>query len=324
MATPTPFPPILSNDKEEIVFNRTLRFTDDTEDTYIEFDFADPLSRGIKLKYDRNTITPKTFQINEGGVNWNDGVSNYNTGLERLALVQQAFQAVELPPNATTLKLNDTILLTDGTDTTTINDTSISITNPTTDITGSYSGNGFNLTTDATASSVGTAGINSSAINSGGTLVASLGGGVIGMPSPPYPAPDANFSLSVNSGTYNPSLYLSKSAPFTNSTSMTIDLNNITHNQGTGSPSPNDDFTISTNKNLILTADNIDLSPTRLIVPSLASTNYMDYNTGKVSIVNNSVGGTANPLLVLQNNNNTAGSCGKTRFFNIIYSSDVY
>ena len=57
-----------------------------------------------------------------------------------------------------------------------------------------------------------------------------------------------------------------------------------------------------------MTADNFDLSATRMIMPSLASTNYMDYDTGKLSIINNSVGGTANPLLVLQNNNNTSGS----------------
>ena len=43
-------------------------------------------------------------------------------------------------------------------------------------------------------------------------------------------------------------------------------------------------------------------------MPSLASTNYMDYNTGKLTIVNDSVGGSANPLLVLQNTNTTAGA----------------
>ena len=66
---------------------------------------------------------------------------------------------------------------------------------------------------------------------------------------------------------------------------------------------------ISTAGNLTITADNIDLSSTgRLIVPSLASGDYLDFNTGKLTIVNDSVGGTTNPLLVLQNNNNTAGA----------------
>jgi len=203
---------------------------------------------------------------------------------------------------------NPQITLSDGTDNLTISDTAISFTNPTIDAIGSYASNQFALQTDATGSSVGTAGISASAINSSGTLVSSLGGGVVGMPSPPYPAPDANWSVSVNSGTYNPALYLSKSAPFTNSTSMTLDLNNLTHFQSTGSPSPDDPFTISTNKNLIMTADNFDLSTTRMIMPSLGSRDYMDYNTGKLSVINGSVGGTANPLLVLQNNNNTAGS----------------
>ena len=73
-------------------------------------------------------------------------------------------------------------------------------------------------------------------------------------------------------------------------------------------PSPND-FAISTDQNLILTANNIDLSSTgRLSVPSLASGDYLDYDTGKLTIVNDSVGGSTNPLLVLQNNTATAGS----------------
>jgi hypothetical protein len=77
-----------------------------TKETLLDF-------RGIELKYDL-TSTPKQFSISDGGINFRDGTNNYTTGLERLALVQTAFQAVELPPNATTLKLNDTIVLDNG------------------------------------------------------------------------------------------------------------------------------------------------------------------------------------------------------------------
>jgi len=69
--------------------------------------------KGILIDYDLTT-TPKQFKITPSGINWTDGVSNNTTGLERLALVEQAFQSVELPPNANTLKLNDTIELNDG------------------------------------------------------------------------------------------------------------------------------------------------------------------------------------------------------------------
>jgi hypothetical protein len=224
---------------------------------------------GIGLEYDI-TGTKKTFTISPNGLTWSDGTSTNTTGLERLSLVQQAFQAVQLPPNATTLQLNDTLLLTDGTNTNTLDTDSISFSNPTIDTIGSYGGNSFSLQTDATSSSVGSAGISASAVNSAGTLISGVSGGVVGMPSPPYPAPDANWSLSVNSSTSNPSLYLSKSAPFTNSTSLTIDLNNITHNQSTGSPSPDDTFTISTNKNISITADNFDLGTTQIVYPTLA------------------------------------------------------
>ena len=82
-----------------------------------------------------------------------------------------------------------------------------------------------------------------------------------------------------------------------------IGVNGITHT-AVGS-----DFNISSNQNLTINADNIDLSSTgRLIVHTLSAGDYMDYNTGKLTIVNDSVGGSANPLLVLQNTNNTAGT----------------
>ena len=73
-------------------------------------------TKGMILDYDLTT-TPKQFSITSAGINWNDGVSNNTTGLQRLALVQEAFQAVELPPNATTLAINDTLLIDDGTNT---------------------------------------------------------------------------------------------------------------------------------------------------------------------------------------------------------------
>jgi hypothetical protein len=86
--------------------------------------------RGLELKYDL-TSTPKQFSISDGGINFRDGTNNYTTGLERLALVQTAFQAVELPPNATTLKINDTILLDAGvaTQSTSITDGTMTLSN---------------------------------------------------------------------------------------------------------------------------------------------------------------------------------------------------
>lgn len=103
-----------SNFNETIVKNRVLRYTDDTEETFIEFDFVNSGTRGLKIKYDRGTGTPKEFQINEDGVRWSDGILTYNTELGRLAVVQTAFQSVELPPNATTLKLNNSLLCSNG------------------------------------------------------------------------------------------------------------------------------------------------------------------------------------------------------------------
>lgn len=86
---------------------------------------------GIRINYDLDTITPKYFEMTKDGVVFAEtGQPTYTTGLGRLCAVQQAFQAVELPPNATTLKINDTILVDAGitNQTTTINDGNITIT----------------------------------------------------------------------------------------------------------------------------------------------------------------------------------------------------
>jgi hypothetical protein len=66
------------------------------------------------------------------------------------------------------------------------------------------------------------------------------------------PFPDIVANATLQATTSNPALSLSQSAPFANATTMTLDLNNLTHNQGTGSASPDDDFTITTNKTLVL------------------------------------------------------------------------
>ena len=62
--------------------------------------------QGLHIEYDILT-SAKTFNITPAGIFWTDGITPYTTGLGRLAAVQQAFQAVELPPNSTTLQLNN-------------------------------------------------------------------------------------------------------------------------------------------------------------------------------------------------------------------------
>jgi hypothetical protein len=193
--------------------------------------------------------------------------------------------------------------------TNTVSSTSVAFNTTSGEVTGSYSGTSFSLQYDGAGSSLGGGGILSSIGNQSGTIVNQIGGGVANLPTPPYPASDANWSINVNTTTRNPQLTFQNSAPFENSTSMTLDLNGLIHTQGTGSPSPNTDFTISTNKNLILTADNIDLSSTgRLIVPSLASADYLDYDAGTLTLKSNNVGYLTDELLLLENTNTTAGN----------------
>jgi hypothetical protein len=217
--------------------------------------------------------------------------------------------------NVVTLNNNQILLNTfSGTGpTTTLTSSSINFNTTSGEVIGSYLGNSFSLQYDGAGSSLGGGGILSSIGNQSGTIVNQIGGGVANLPTPPYPASDANWSINVNTTTRNPQLTFQNSAPFENSTSMTLDLDGLIHTQGTGSPSPNTDFTISTNKNLILTADNIDLSSTgQLIVPSLASTAYLRYNpttANQLLYSNSATAGGGSPMLSLFQDNTATGSC---------------
>lgn len=71
---------------------------------------------GLTINYDLLTSNPKTFKISSTGFNYIDNTNNYLTALERISLVQEAFEAVELPPNTSTLKINDTLELNNGVD----------------------------------------------------------------------------------------------------------------------------------------------------------------------------------------------------------------
>jgi hypothetical protein len=87
---------------------------------------------------------------------------------------------------------------------------------------------------------------------------------------------------------------------------------NIEHNATAGR-----NLAISTNQNITITADNIDLSTAgRLIVPTLAGGSYLDYNpsTANLSIASNNVGGVANPSLSVVNTSTTAGSIPVMKF----------
>jgi len=67
---------------------------------------------GVHIEYDINT-TPKIFNITPTGINWTNGVLNFNTELSRIAVIQEAFAAVELPPDSTTLQINKRLLAVD-------------------------------------------------------------------------------------------------------------------------------------------------------------------------------------------------------------------
>ncbi len=71
----------------------------------------------------------------------------------------------------------------------------------------------------------------------------------------------------------------------------------------------NTNLTLSATGNIIATSDNLDISATRLIMPSpVDAVGFVDFNRGKTTLTRQDAGGALNPMLILQNNNAT-GSC---------------
>lgn len=128
-----------------------------------------------------------------------------------------------------------------------------------------------------------------------GTPLASMGVGCAGVPTSPFPASNAQVSFSATPTTAT--MGMSQSSPFANPTNLTMDLFGITHNQSVGSPSPNNPFTIETNKYLKLKASGqggsgfgifIDPATPNIyysLSPSTADRIEID-NTGTISSVN--------------------------------------
>jgi hypothetical protein len=86
----------------------------------------------------------------------------------------------------------------------------------------------------------------------------------------PYPANIGTASITTNNNSGS-QVSLGYSAPFANASSVTMDLFGITHTQGTGSPSPNNPFTISTNKDLYLGGANIEVNASSIKFGDVAS-----------------------------------------------------
>ena len=72
---------------------------------------------GITIDYNLNSTPHKFFDITPSGVSWTNGTTTLTTSLDRLAAVETAFTSIELPPNTSTLKVNNTIQLTNGSQT---------------------------------------------------------------------------------------------------------------------------------------------------------------------------------------------------------------
>jgi len=96
--------------RTDFVNNRRNQFDDATGTKHISIDG----DGGIDIRYDIGTANVKNFRMSNVGVNWTDNTNNNTTSLDRLALVQTLLQAVEIPPNATTLKINNALQINAG------------------------------------------------------------------------------------------------------------------------------------------------------------------------------------------------------------------
>jgi hypothetical protein len=105
--------------------NILVEYADQSNDVKIKIGCNGPTDKGIVLDYDLGSVV-KSFKINSGGLNWTDGINTFNTNLDKLCALEIKLPALQIAPDPTTLKLNDTLLLNNGSaDTVTINPTNI-------------------------------------------------------------------------------------------------------------------------------------------------------------------------------------------------------
>ena len=99
-----------------------IKVPSQNEDIAITFTM-DGADKGLIFEYDKTTANPKTFKITSAGMNFTDNTNNLTTPLQNIALLQTVLDALELPPDATTLKVENAIQLKDGVNTATISNT---------------------------------------------------------------------------------------------------------------------------------------------------------------------------------------------------------
>jgi hypothetical protein len=106
--------------------NILVEYADQSNDVKLKVGCNGPTDKGIVLDYDLGSVV-KSFKINSGGLNWTDGINTFNTSLDKLCALEIKLPALQIPPYSTTMKLNDTLLLNNGSaDTLTLDPLSIS------------------------------------------------------------------------------------------------------------------------------------------------------------------------------------------------------
>jgi hypothetical protein len=109
-----------SNTNIQYYINTQVEYAEPLNDVKIKIGCNDLTDKGIVLDYDLGVV-PKRFKINPGGMNWTDGINTFNTNLDKLCALEIALPALQVAPNSTTMKLNNTLLLDNGgTDVTTV------------------------------------------------------------------------------------------------------------------------------------------------------------------------------------------------------------
>lgn len=254
--------------------------------THKFYDNDDPTLANTSIEIDRDnsqiilgknlTTTPQYITISPNSIS--DGTNS--TTFPQISALSQALSAVELPPNATTLKINDTILLTDGT-------------------TATYT---MDNTGGIITETNGVFGVKTNTINKLGYEVREDDG--LGYYQEVELQQD-NLNFSFN----QPSLgYDFEMGLYATTGGGLCGIQHIDRSSSTKS-----NLTLSTNENLVFIADNIDLSSTgQLVLPSLASGAYLRYNpttANQLLYSNSATAGGGSPMLSLFQDNNTAGSC---------------
>jgi hypothetical protein len=213
-----------------------------------------------------NGLSAKTatddFSLNGVGFSYNGNAATWNDVSTKV----QSLIAIANPPNDQTIRIEDKLILNDPA----ISTNEVRLTGGSPSIELQETDGVYNNLTSITQTGLivstddgGVSGGGSCQITSVSGSYANIVVNSLNLPSPPYPASNCQAVLQTTPTTGQ--LNITQSTPFSPTQSLTLDLNNLSHSQSSGTVP----FTMSSTNDILINSNNFNVSASSLTIPKI-------------------------------------------------------